>query len=66
MSRETVRTPALVERIVADASFESGEERCRMLAQLASRSATWREADYAALPACQGLPYAEQLAASRR
>jgi len=57
MSRETVRMPALVERILADASFASDEERCGMLAELASRSSSWQEAQYAALPACGAFPF---------
>jgi para-nitrobenzyl esterase len=60
MSRETVRMPALVERILADASFASDEERCRMLAELASRSGSWQEAQYAALPSCSGFPFEQR------
>jgi para-nitrobenzyl esterase len=57
MSREIVRMPELVERILADASFDDEEERCRMLAELASRSESWAEAQYTALPACSGFPF---------
>jgi para-nitrobenzyl esterase len=58
MSDETIRTQDLVDEILADASFASEEERCRILAGISERSPTWREASYAAIPACRPYPVA--------
>ena len=60
MSRETVSMPALVLRILADGSFASDAQRCRLIAELASRSGSWQEPQYAALPACSAFPYEER------
>ena len=58
MSDETVRTQDLVDRILADASFPTEEERCKLLAEISQRSPTWREASYATIAACQPYPVA--------
>jgi para-nitrobenzyl esterase len=58
VSRETVRAQSLAEEVLADASIESPEERCRLVAGIAEHSPTFGPASYAALPACAKFPYA--------
>jgi para-nitrobenzyl esterase len=56
MSRETVTGLGLVQSILDDPSFESDEERCRLLGGLAARSPSWGPAQYLALPTCERWP----------